>query len=225
MPTWPHHTWHKAGPQRLLLPRTQPDPFGADLRLLPERDQRHWRHSLPVICCAFKNNERRPPSATPPLVRGLCHRTSCQDTLQLTACSLHGPKQTGAGERLPESLSMCPLTPAFLPDLFFWSHLWHLLLSLLPMASLHPSDRTLGPPGPQNLPWAPEAWIPRPLAQAATSQFGRLYGVHGKLTIRTGLLPPLPQPCCSLPTSLDRASTGSGQAEAESEARRRRHGQ
>lgn len=42
------------------------------------------------------------------------------------------------------------------------------------------------------------AWIPRPLAQAATSPFGRLYAVHGRKTARAGPLPPLPTsaPAC-----------------------------
>ena len=156
-------------------------------------------HTVPL-----RTTKGGPPSARPPLVRRLCHRASCQDTLQLTACGLHGPTQTGVGERLPQSLLIhlhsprpscltCSSGPTFgtcLPLCHSWPPL--------------PPDGALRPPRPQNLPWAPEAWIPRPLAQAATSQFGRLRGVHGRKTARTGLLPPLPLPCSGLPTALDR---------------------
>ena len=41
--------------------------------LLSESEQRRGKRRPSMACCAFKNNERQPPWARPPLVRRLCH--------------------------------------------------------------------------------------------------------------------------------------------------------
>lgn len=142
--------------------------------------------------CAFKNNERRPTlGQAPPGQKALSLRPLAKTHSSSQHVSATGQSKQERLRGSPRPSQRTPTPPA-LPILLV-PPLAPTPPSLVPTASSS-LDGALRPPGPQDLPWVPEAGIPRTLAQAATSWFGRLCGVCGKRTAGTGLLPSLPHP-------------------------------
>lgn len=127
--------------------------------LLSESEQRRGKRRPSMACCAFKNNERQPPWARPPLVRRLCH---CGLLPRHTPALSTWPPRSKANRNgwepsprpVPPSVPPQPLPSYLTCSSRPTSDTHPLLCCLWPPP---PPEGALRPRGPQNLPWAPEA--------------------------------------------------------------------